>query len=73
MFKLYMALYVAVLFVALTPGVLLSIPPKGSKIVVALTHGIVFAVVLSLTYNQVSAIVGNVSEGFEKKSGGKQY
>ena len=49
-----MALYLVFLFVVLTPGVLLSIPPKGSKLVVATVHGIVFAIVLCLTYNLVS-------------------
>jgi hypothetical protein len=34
----------AVLFFLLTPGVLLSLPPGGSKLVVAATHAIVFAV-----------------------------
>ena len=52
--NLYMALYLVFLFVVLTPGVLLRIPPKGSKLVVAAVHGIVFAVVLCLTYNLVS-------------------
>lgn len=34
----------AVLFFLLTPGVLLSLPPGGSKLVVAATHAVVFAV-----------------------------
>jgi len=44
---------IVALFVALTPGILLSLPPKGSKLVVALTHGIVFAVVLKLIYKPI--------------------
>jgi len=36
------------LFVVLTPGVALSLPPKGSKLVVALTHGLVFALIWTL-------------------------
>lgn len=35
----------AVLFFLLTPGVLLSLPPGGSKMVVAATHAVVFALV----------------------------
>lgn len=34
----------ALLFFLLTPGVLLSLPPGGSKLVVAATHALVFAV-----------------------------
>jgi hypothetical protein len=35
----------ALLFFILTPGILLSLPPGGSKMTVAATHAIVFAVV----------------------------
>jgi len=35
----------ALLFFVLTPGILLSLPPGGSQMVVAATHAIVFAVV----------------------------
>jgi hypothetical protein len=35
----------ALLFFVLTPGVLLSLPPGGSQMVVAATHALVFAVV----------------------------
>ena len=48
-----MAAFVALLFVALTPGVLLSLPPGGSKLVVAGTHGVVFALVFCMTYKAV--------------------
>ena len=47
---LILFIVIVALFVVLTPGILLSLPPKGSKLVVALTHGIVFAVVLKLIY-----------------------
>ena len=47
---LLMTLFTAILFFFLTPGVLLSLPPGGSKLVVAATHAIVFAVVFGLTY-----------------------
>ena len=47
--NLYMSIYVALLFVVLTPGVLLSLPPGGSKLVVAATHGLVFALVYCFT------------------------
>ncbi len=32
-----------VLFVLLTPGVVLTLPPGGSKLTVALVHAVVFA------------------------------
>jgi len=48
-----MALYVAILFYVLTPGVLLSLPAGGSKTTVALTHAVVFAVVYHFTHKLV--------------------
>jgi hypothetical protein len=51
--NIYVSLYLALLFVVLTPGVLLSLPPGGSKLVVAATHGVVFAVVYHLTHKAV--------------------
>lgn len=47
--NIFMALYAFILFFVLTPGIVLSLPPKGSKTVVALTHALVFAVVWYLT------------------------
>jgi hypothetical protein len=55
--------FVVVLFVALTPGVLLRLPPGGSKLVVALTHGVVFALVLYLTKGFVRGLVYGRREG----------
>jgi hypothetical protein len=51
--NIYVSLYLALLFVVLTPGVLLSLPPGGSKLVVAATHGVVFALVYHLTHKAV--------------------
>jgi hypothetical protein len=48
-----MILYAFLLFFVLTPGVLVSLPPKGSKFVVALTHGIVFTLIWTLTHKMV--------------------
>jgi len=42
-------LFVALLFVVLSPGVLLSLPPKGSLLTKVLVHSVVFAVVFYLT------------------------
>uniref|UniRef100_A0A6C0JV68 Uncharacterized protein n=1 Tax=viral metagenome TaxID=1070528 RepID=A0A6C0JV68_9ZZZZ len=51
--NLFVTLYVALLFVVLTPGVLLTLPKGGSKLVVAATHGLVFALVYHLTHKLV--------------------
>jgi hypothetical protein len=51
--NLYMSLYLALLFIVLTPGVVLSLPPGGSKLVVAATHGLVFAIVYHLSNKAV--------------------
>lgn len=55
---MWMSLYAAVLFFLLTPGVLLSLPPGGSRTTVALTHAVVFAVVWTLTHKMVWRMVG---------------
>ena len=46
-------LYLAVLFFVLTPGVLVSLPPGGSKLSVAAFHAVVFAVVYHFTHKMV--------------------
>ena len=51
--NIYLPLYLALLFVVLTPGVLVSLPPGGSKLVVAATHGLVFALVYHFTNKAV--------------------
>ena len=53
MFNLCMSLFVVALFYVLTPGILVSLPPKGGKMVVALTHAVVFAIVYSLVHKMV--------------------
>jgi hypothetical protein len=53
-----MSLYAAVLFFVLTPGVLVSLPPGGSRLTVALTHAVVFGVVWALTHKVVYKTFG---------------
>jgi len=48
-----MFIYAFLLFFVLTPGVLLSLPPKGSKMVVAGVHALVFAIVWQITHKMV--------------------
>ena len=61
-----MSAYVIALFVALVPGTLLRIPAGGSKLTVAVVHGVLFAAILHYTYSyfldKVQVMV--VSEGF---------
>jgi hypothetical protein len=61
--NVYMSLYLAFLFVVLSPGILLTIPPKGSKLVVAVVHGLVFALVYYLTQDAVLQATSE-TEGF---------
>ncbi len=53
MFHIFMLLYIVFLFVLLTPGVLVSLPPRSSKLTTAFTHGLVFAAVFHFTYKLV--------------------
>jgi len=62
MFDYLMTVFTALLFVVLTPGVLLTIPPKGSNLVVAVVHGLVFALLYHLLCKAVSAWK---NEGFQ--------
>ncbi len=59
------------LFVALTPSVLLRLPANGSKITVAVTHGIIFALVWTIIYRPVMSMTRglglNFMEGMEDK------
>ena len=58
-----MLAFVALLFVALTPGVLLRLPPGGSKLTVAAVHGVVFALVYHFTHHIVGGILYGGKEG----------
>ena len=60
-FNVGMTLFVAALFVLLTPGVLLSLPAKGSLLQKAAVHGLVFAVV----YHYTHKTVWNMVQGFQ--------
>lgn len=59
------SLYVVVLFFVLTPGILLSIPSKTSKHVVALTHAVVFAVVFHFTYKPICNVSSKMKRNAE--------
>jgi hypothetical protein len=64
--RLTSTLYLMVLFFVLTPGVLLTLPSKGSVYLVALVHAAVFGIVYKLTHK---AVYRYFSEGFEAERG----
>jgi len=51
--NLIVTLYTALLFFILTPNVLLRLPSKGSKMMVALVHSLVFALIFHFTHKFV--------------------
>ena len=62
--SLLVSLYAAILFFVLVPGVLLSLPPKGSKFVIAAVHALVFGLIYHFTHKLVWRL-GVSLEGFE--------
>ena len=48
-----MVLFVTVLFVLLTPGLLFSLPKGGNKWTVALVHALLFALIYHFTHKLV--------------------
>lgn len=42
------------LFVMLTPGILLHLPVRGSKMITAITHGIIFTIILSIIHRPLT-------------------
>ena len=67
MFHPLMSAFTALLFIALTPGILVTLPPKGTPIVVAVTHGILFALIYAVTHKAVWHFTKQ-HEGFENGS-----
>jgi uncharacterized membrane protein len=55
-----MSLFAAALFFALVPGILVTLPKKGSNVKVALVHALIFAVV----YYFLHMMVWHANEGF---------
>ena len=51
--NLIMFLYVALLGFALSPGILISLPPDADKTTTAFTHAIVIALVYALTHKMI--------------------
>ena len=58
--NLVMFIVSAVLFFLLTPGIVLSLPPGGSKMMVAMTHAVVFGIVFTLFHNMLMGLIGSM-------------
>jgi len=57
MYKIVIPIYAAILFFILSPGVLLSLPPGGSRMTVALVHSLVFFTLFYFTHHYVYQLV----------------
>jgi hypothetical protein len=62
-----MFIYAFLLFFVLTPGILVSLPPKSGKITVAITHALVFALIWTLTHKMVWQATSGLMEGMAPK------
>lgn len=62
-------IYSAILFFILTPNILVRLPPKSSKFVVAATHAVIFALVFHFTCKIVWKATSNMFEGLEIGTG----
>jgi hypothetical protein len=69
MHGVWVTLYIAVLFFVLTPGILVSVPVGSSKMVVAVVHALIFALIYHFTHKLVWNATKHVRfanlEGFE--------
>jgi len=55
-----MFLFTVFLFVLLTPAILVRLPPKGSKLTVAIVHGLIFSIILHLSHRFVLGLAFNI-------------
>jgi len=70
-----MIVYTVLLFVLLTPAILVRLPPNGNKWTVAFVHGLIFALIYYFTHNFIMNLSARF-EGFHGEfdcSGGKHY
>jgi len=51
-----MIIYTIILFVLLTPSIIVRLPKKGNKYTVALVHGLIFAIIYHITHKMVNDI-----------------
>lgn len=55
----------AVLFVLLSPGILVTLPPGGSKLTVVMTHAVIFVIVYVFAHKLFSHISFNYEPFYE--------
>ena len=65
----FMFLVIVALFYVLTPGILLRLPAKASPKIVALTHGVVFALVWWIIHKPLWLFTSGFTEGNTNMSG----
>ena len=65
--RIYMLVFITLLFALLSPGILITLPPKASPLIVALTHGLVFAFIYCLIHKQVFKMLYGHEEQFDTK------
>ena len=54
--KIYMYLYCIVLFILLTPGIIITLPSRESnKYIATIVHAVAFTLVYNLAYNMADA------------------
>jgi hypothetical protein len=63
----FMLAFTAVLFYALVPGVLVRLPPGGSKTVTLAVHAALFALVLHFTRHLAESYLGREGMHTKKK------
>lgn len=64
----FMLAFTAALFYALVPGVLVRLPPGGSKTVVTAVHAALFALVLHFTRHLAESYLGREGMDTKKKA-----
>ena len=62
-------LYTVLLFVVLTPAILVRLPPNRNKWTVAFVHGLIFAIVYHFTHDFVMRLSSGLVEGLEACTG----
>ena len=59
-------IYVVILFILLTPGVLVMLPPGGDKMTVTLVHALIFGIIFSMTHGTIMKLSSGKSHHGDK-------
>ena len=60
--------YVAILFILLTPNMLVRLPPNGSKMTVTLVHALIFGLVFSMTHGAAMKLSSSGTSSYSQKN-----